>query len=236
MPVVTRSLADSCLDASRSRDAACECVELRFDVVDSTNEVAKRLVEEGRFDGRGWVAAREQTAGKGQRGRAWASPPGAGVYLSVVDRPGECKVGLPLYTQAAGVACATVIREETGLDVRLKPINDLMIERRKLGGILCEVMMRKGRPEALVIGVGLNVRSAPRPVASSAALPVSLQDALAPDQFAHLDVEALTRKLARSVLAWNERLAAGELRAMYDEWDRFRAPEFDAALMAGGGT
>ncbi|MDO8632258.1 MAG: hypothetical protein Q7R41_17375, partial [Phycisphaerales bacterium] len=131
-----------------------------FDSVDSTNDQAGRLLREGRIGDSAYVVARGQSAGKGNRGRKWASPDDAGIYLTVVDRPAHsdddpralnpaAPVLLHMFTRAAGVACAEMLRERTNVDVRLKPINDLYVDGRKLGGILTEAVIEQGCIRAL---------------------------------------------------------------------------------------
>ncbi len=198
-----------------------------LDTVDSTNEVAKRLIAEGRLNARGYVLAREQTSGRGQRGRVWVSPPDAGIYLSVVDRPSGGDPDLSLYTRAAGVACASVLSEATGLDIRIKPVNDLYVEGRKLGGILTEAMIEYGTLRALITGIGINTRAVPRDVHDALVAPISLQDLLSPQQFAFLDTNALAARIAQKVIQWNVAVAGGDLERLHAQWRHFRVDERD---------
>ena len=143
-----------------------------LDTVDSTNEQAKRLIRGGELREAGYVLAREQTAGKGSRGRFWFSPKDAGIYLSVVEIPRQRHaISTTLFTLAAGVACAEALRRTACIDVRLKPINDLYIDGAKLGGILTETVIRDGSPEAIITGVGINVRRIDRPLSNPTAPP-----------------------------------------------------------------
>ena len=103
--------------------------------VGSTNDVAATLADRGEPEGT-VVVADAQSAGRGRHGRAWASPPGAGLYLSAVTRPAAHAVGL--LTIAAGVAIADGILAATGLQPQLKWPNDIYMDRRKLAGILAE--------------------------------------------------------------------------------------------------
>ena len=139
---------------------------LLYDKLDSTNEEAKRLLADGRITRPSLLRAESQTAGKGTQGRRWFSPPGAGLYCSVVHPfPGETLTGhtqreiplSPLFTLAAGVACAETIQELTGLGIQLKPINDLYVDGRKLGGILTESLISENHCKALITGIGINV-------------------------------------------------------------------------------
>ena len=125
--------------------------------VESTNDLALALAANGAAEGTS-VLADMQRAGRGRRGRTWFSPPGAGLYLSVITRPGEGS-SLSLITLAAGVAAAHAIATTTRLPIELKWPNDLVIGRpwRKLGGILCESAGAGSRVDAVVIGIGVNL-------------------------------------------------------------------------------
>lgn len=109
------------------------------------------------------VIADEQSAGRGRRGHAWQSPPGAGLYLSIVLRPpadgGGGRVA-SLITLAAGVGVRHAIGRSTGLWADLKWPNDLLAGRRKLAGILAEGHAVGTAAPAIVVGVGVNVRRA----------------------------------------------------------------------------
>src|SRR4051812_50008787 len=82
------------------------------------------------------VAANAQSSGRGRQGRSWASPPGAGLYVSVILHPSP--VALPLLTIAAGVAIAEGVQAASGLVADLKWPNDVYVAGRKLAGILAE--------------------------------------------------------------------------------------------------
>jgi BirA family biotin operon repressor/biotin-[acetyl-CoA-carboxylase] ligase len=134
-----------------------------FSEVDSTNDIALALAARGAPEGTS-VLADVQHAGRGRRGRVWFSPPGAGLYLSIVVRPVDGST-VALMSLAAGVGGAAAIASATGLPVELKWPNDIVIGRpwRKLGGILCESAGVGASVDAVVIGVGINVRSAAYP-------------------------------------------------------------------------
>jgi BirA family biotin operon repressor/biotin-[acetyl-CoA-carboxylase] ligase len=126
-----------------------------FPQVGSTNDVATMLAERGAEEGV-VVVADQQTAGRGRLGRSWASPPGAGIYMSAVFRPSPRAAGL--LTIAAGVAVADAVAIATGLDVQLKWPNDVYVADRKVAGILAE-----GAPRYVVLGIGINVLPAAYP-------------------------------------------------------------------------
>ncbi len=133
---------------------------------DSTNNRAKSLAASGAPEGT-VVIAEAQTGGRGRKGRTWFSPPGEGVYLSVILRPAISPVEAPKITLIAGIAAAeAVLAEVPGLDVHIKWPNDLLVGRKKAAGILTEISSDMDEVGFAVSGMGLNVntRSFPRDV------------------------------------------------------------------------
>lgn len=127
-----------------------------FDEVDSTNTVAMSRARAG--GGQYVCLAERQTAGRGRRGRAWASPFASNVYLSLVrDFQGGAAVteGLSL---AVGIAVCDAVRSLGVAGVMIKWPNDLVVEQRKIGGILIELSGDLSGACRAVIGIGLNVR------------------------------------------------------------------------------
>jgi BirA family biotin operon repressor/biotin-[acetyl-CoA-carboxylase] ligase len=186
--------------------------------VDSTNDVALALAARG---APGWTAvlAGQQHAGRGRRGRSWHSPPGAGLYLSVILRPRAAVVSV--ITLGAGVAAARALGRATALPVELKWPNDLVIGRpwRKLGGILCEASGVGSEIEAVIVGIGVNLLPAAFPSdLADRATSVDAELGRAPDP-ARLVVETLAA--LREVSA---RLDAGDRTAVLDEWRNYARP------------
>lgn len=133
-------------------DSSLFCVHL-FDTLPSTNQKLWQLLAQGAKPGT-VVIATQQTAGRGQWGREWSSPAG-GLYLSVAlaaNLPAEQSYQLTL-SSAWGIA--TALRDR-GVPVSLKWPNDLILESRKLGGILTETKVRQGKINLAVVGVGIN--------------------------------------------------------------------------------
>jgi BirA family biotin operon repressor/biotin-[acetyl-CoA-carboxylase] ligase len=128
-----------------------------FDTVESTNTHLLRAGRDGAPSGALCLAER-QTAGRGRRGRAWVSPFGANVYLSLLWRypagPGELG-GLSL---AAGSAIAAVLEGEGVEGLALKWPNDVLWGRRKLAGLLLDVVAEAQGPSLVVVGLGVNTR------------------------------------------------------------------------------
>jgi BirA family transcriptional regulator, biotin operon repressor / biotin---[acetyl-CoA-carboxylase] ligase len=129
--------------------------------VPSTMDVAAALAADGAAHGV-VVAAEEQTAGRGRRGSTWSSPPGAGLYFSLIARPSRAST-LSLLTLAAGVGVREGIAAASGLSADLKWPNDVLVGRRKLAGILAEGLAIGTSHQAIVIGVGVNVQPAAYP-------------------------------------------------------------------------
>lgn len=188
-----------------------------YERVASTNDVALVLAASGAASGTA-VLADLQEAGRGRLGRTWWSPPGAGMYLSVVIRTDGLGPNVPLLTLAAGVALSTALREVSGLPVELKWPNDLVIGRpwRKLAGILCEATTAGAAgagPDAVVIGMGMNLqRSAYPPAIADRATSVAEEcDRLVPRAaIVAATLDALDRQVAR--------LRTGDAAGVLGDW------------------
>ena len=186
---------------------------LRFDSLPSTNTEAARQASLGAREGL-CVVAREQTAGRGRRERAWVSPKDSGLYFSVVLRPRTDAREWPLITLAAAVAARDALEEACALRTDIKWPNDLLASGRKLCGILAETAeSAAGRAVVLGVGINLNNRAFP-PEILAAATSVEEQTGRAPD--AEQLLSTLTRQLARRY----EELHADEgARAILREWE-----------------
>ncbi len=180
--------------------------------VASTNDTAARLAERGAADGTA-VVGELQTAGRGRLGRSWYSPPGAGLYVSVVFRPTASAALLPpMITLAAGVALADAVRVCTHLPVEIKWPNDLVIGRRKLAGILTEAPGAE-RLAYAIVGFGINLRPAAYPpdIGDRA---TSIESELGrPIERGPLLAECLA-----SLAAWHDALRAGRGASILERW------------------
>ena len=135
-----------------------------YSTVASTMDLAEQAARTHAGEGL-VIVAEEQTEGRGRRGRAWSSPPGAGLYLTFLFRPPleRTRPVLGLLTLAAGVGVRDAVGRATGFWPALKWPNDLMVERRKLGGILSEGHSLGSAEQSVLVGVGINVRNAAHP-------------------------------------------------------------------------
>lgn len=135
--------------------------------VDSTNSVARELAAADVPAG-AIVLCREQSEGRGRGGHTWASPADRGVYLSMLFRPGTLPSPALLPVLAGLGIVEALDRDFRGLRPALKWPNDIIAGELKIGGVLAEAVWADGTPRHLVVGVGINVRSA-------AALPAKLR-------------------------------------------------------------
>jgi uncharacterized protein len=129
-----------------------------FDVVDSTNSYAKRLAMESCDEGT-VVIAREQTKGRGRSGRVWHSGPDMGLYMSVVLRPVIIEpVHIHVLTLAASVAAAESISKAVKAQAGIKWPNDILLDGKKVCGILTEAVSEGSQLKFVVIGAGFNIK------------------------------------------------------------------------------
>lgn len=195
----------------------------------STNDVAAGLAADRDAEGT-VVVADAQTAGRGRLGRTWFSPPGSGLYVSVVLTPRRAAVeperATRLLTLAAGVALAEAVEAASGLAPAIKWPNDLTVGRRKLAGILAEAIASPGSvspPQAVVLGYGINV--------GAMAYPPDLADratSLETELGRPVDRAALFGESLRALATRYGDLLGGRYDAILDEWRR-RAPRSTGA-------
>lgn len=128
---------------------------LTYDAIDSTNTEALKQARSGADEGL-CIVAREQTAGRGRHGRVWVSESGAGLFFSIVLRPKLEPRFLPLVTLACGVAVHDTLKE-FGLSPDIKWVNDVLVNEKKISGILAETT-ETAKGLAVVVGIGINIR------------------------------------------------------------------------------
>jgi len=214
----------------------------------STNSVAARLADAGALEGTTLVAE-TQTSGRGRMGRSWFSPPGAGLYVSVVLRPRPPKAEVPvepdgppklpakaegghyvpdpaaLLTIAAGVALAEGIQASTGLPAEIKWPNDLLVGKRKLAGILAEAAAQGGALAFVILGFGVNLRPAAYPLELASRVTSIEAELGRPADRAMILAEILSALASRYA-----DLQQGRFDAILSAW-RARAPTLRGALV-----
>lgn len=128
---------------------------LYFDEIDSTNSEIKRQAEQGASEGT-LAIAEYQSAGRGRRGRSWDSPAGSGIWMSFLIKPDIRPEHAPMITLLAAMACASAVRDVTGLEAMIKWPNDIVIGGRKITGILTEMSTEMETISYIVVGIGIN--------------------------------------------------------------------------------
>jgi BirA family biotin operon repressor/biotin-[acetyl-CoA-carboxylase] ligase len=126
--------------------------------VTSTNTIAKELAGQGAKEGT-VIVAREQTSGRGRMGRSFYSPDSTGIYFSIILRPKLSLEDSLLITTAAAVAVAKAIERNSGKEAKIKWVNDIFVEGKKVCGILTEASLNfeNGSLEYAVVGIGINI-------------------------------------------------------------------------------
>jgi BirA family biotin operon repressor/biotin-[acetyl-CoA-carboxylase] ligase len=131
---------------------------LFYDRLDSTNNLARKMAEEGACEGT-VVVANYQTGGRGRFKRRWVSRAGENLLFTIILRP-KLKAGeAGIITHVAAATIQMVLRDELGLAVKLKRPNDVLVGKKKIAGILTESKGEREKLDYLVVGVGLNVNS-----------------------------------------------------------------------------
>ncbi|HYA48853.1 MAG TPA: biotin--[acetyl-CoA-carboxylase] ligase [Burkholderiales bacterium] len=210
----------------------------RFESLPSTNDTAQEFARAGAAHGT-VVVADEQTRGRGTKGRSWHSPRGRGLYASFIlrwDDPEGSGTPFSLLPLAAGLAAVEAVHVSTGVEARLKWPNDLVLGRKKLGGILTEAAFRAEGPGRAVVGVGLNVNQ------EDEDFPGELKATATSIRLATgrpVDLEALLASLCRTLDCWyNSLVQGGRERVVrsYEERMAFRVGTRVRVATAGGET
>lgn len=124
--------------------------------IDSTNIQAKRLGEDGKPHGT-LVLADRQSDGRGRRGKTWSSPPNENIYMTLLLRPGFEPAKAPMLTLVMAHSVAKALKKVTDLDVQIKWPNDIIVQGKKLVGILTEMSTEIEFIHYVIIGVGINI-------------------------------------------------------------------------------
>ncbi|MBO8162968.1 MAG: biotin--[acetyl-CoA-carboxylase] ligase [Brevibacillus sp.] len=132
-----------------------------YDTVVTTQQLAHEAAGKGAPEGT-LVVADQQTGGRGRLGRVWHSPKGTGIWMSLILRPHIELTRAPQMTLLTAVAMARAVQSETGLEAQIKWPNDILINEKKVCGILTELNAESDRINYLVIGIGINVNQQPQ--------------------------------------------------------------------------
>jgi BirA family biotin operon repressor/biotin-[acetyl-CoA-carboxylase] ligase len=175
-----------------------------FFKVDSTNRVALELGQQEEPHG-ALVAAEEQSAGRGRTGRVWLSEKSAGIYTSILLRPQLTPVQAPALTLAAGLAARDAVAEQSGMAADIRWPNDVLLNGKKICGILTEMYAEPDRIKFVVIGIGVNVNHAKMPAAiANIATSLRIETGRV-----HERIELLVRLLRRFETYYNQLCTTG---------------------------
>ena len=183
----------------------------------STNATARLLGRQGHAEGT-IVLADAQTAGRGQAGKVWISPPERNVYVSILLRPPLIPAQAPLISLLAAVAVVDILQRE-GAACGIKWPNDVLLHHRKVAGILTEMETHRDAVQFVVVGIGINVNMAQAeldrclgPIAPTA---TSMAAALGRE----ICREALLAILMESLEGWYDRFRTEGALALHDAWE-----------------
>jgi BirA family biotin operon repressor/biotin-[acetyl-CoA-carboxylase] ligase len=184
-----------------------------FASLGSTNDRLKEMVAAPEFT---CVVADEQTAGRGRRARTWYSSPGDGLYLSILLLPrSDSSSKLPLTGLLAAVAVAETLIERGVAGVDIKWPNDVLVNERKISGVLAEAVSAGSESPRLILGVGVNLnhRSFPPELSETAT-------SLAIETGERVVVEEFRDRLLEKIAQWYELWRRNESASIIDRWSR----------------
>ena len=184
---------------------------LYFPSLPSTMDTAKRMAKEGMGEGT-IVLASQQTGGRGRLGRTWLSSPDSSILLSVILRPDVSQ--LPQLNMVAGLATVHSIEKATGLKPVLKWPNDVLLNGKKVCGILMENVFEGGELKAAIVGIGLNVRLDTSRFAAISATATSLSKELGREMSPWEILPFLLKELEQSY----RELQGGGSIPIYEKW------------------
>jgi BirA family transcriptional regulator, biotin operon repressor / biotin---[acetyl-CoA-carboxylase] ligase len=185
-----------------------------FQQTSSTNDVADKLARDGVKEGV-VIFAESQSKGRGRLGREWISPPGQGLWFSVLLRPPLPPSSVTQLTVVAATAVARAIRIQTGLTPQIKWPNDIFIAGKKVAGILTELSAELDRVRYVIIGIGVNVN-----VGSFPAELASLATSLATEAGRRVSRSDLAAAILQELDLDYARIRRSEFPALAEEWEQ----------------
>lgn len=201
--VLQQSLSDLPLGAVRD-----------FDSLGSTNDEALHWANQG-APHLALVLAEEQTAGRGRHGRRWHTPPGVALAISLILRAEKLgSFPLPYLTGLGALGVCTALQDSYDLEAQIKWPNDVIVEGKKLAGVLVETSWQGGDLEFAILGIGINVAQGSVPPAHELDFPATSVEACIGRQ---VDRTVLLRNVLESVLSWLPRL---EERNFINAWEQ----------------
>ncbi len=184
-----------------------------FDYLSSTMDLAMQLGLQGAVGGT-LVLAESQTKGRGRLGRDWFSPKYKGIYLSLILRPKIPPAACPILTLMSAVSICEAVKTVTGLEAQIKWPNDVLIQNKKISGILTEMNAEMDKVNFVVIGIGLNVNNDKKSLVAQA---TSLKE----EQSQELSRLVILQELLRSIEINYFLLEAKGSQEIIDKWRNF---------------
>src|SRR5579884_72707 len=189
-----------------------------FEEIGSTNEVAFELARNGATEGT-VVIADSQTQGRGRLQRRWISPPGVNLYISVIFRPSIAAKNVPFLTLVASIALAETIKNE-GANTLIKWPNDILINWKKVAGVLTAMQPRGDEVDFVVVGVGVNLNmtreTMKKEMGEVAEIATSLREELGHE----IERARFTADLINEIEIWYQRFLKNGKSPIIKEWMR----------------
>jgi BirA family biotin operon repressor/biotin-[acetyl-CoA-carboxylase] ligase len=182
----------------------------RYSILGSTNDALKTWSEAPEFT---CVVADEQTAGRGRRDRSWHSSAGEGLYLSILLRPRRSASSVPLISLMTAIAVAETLIDLGAAGVDIKWPNDVLLNGRKVCGVLAEGVSAGPGSFRIVLGVGVNLNhDAFPPEIEATATSIFLETG------ERREVDDVRDRLLARIAHWYDRWSSGETAAITDRW------------------
>lgn len=189
-----------------------------WEQVDSTNAALGRLLTEGAAEGT-VVVADAQTAGKGRVGKPWFSPPGMNLHLSILLKPAIPATDAHFYTLIGSLAIVDALAFYK-VTAQVKWPNDVLVNDKKIAGVLAELHTTNGQVESLIIGIGINVNVSRNSIdhlyGDAAAGATSISEALGH----FIDRNALAARVLENLERWHFQFLAQGKQTVVAEWQR----------------
>jgi BirA family biotin operon repressor/biotin-[acetyl-CoA-carboxylase] ligase len=192
--------------------------DLRYlEQTSSTNDIALAWATEGAGDF-SLVLADEQTAGRGRMGRKWLTPPGAGLAFSVILRPRAGETTAASLMTGLGALALVEAFKNHGLAAAIKWPNDVLVNRKKMAGVLVEAVWLGNRIESTVLGIGVNVLSSSVPPAGRLNFPATSVES----EGVQIDRLVLLHEILGAILRWRARMSSTDFVSAWEEMLAFK--------------
>ena len=196
----------------------------------STNEDALTWAAEGAKDG-SLVVADQQTSGRGRQGRKWITHPGAGLAISFIFKPSEEEAHkLQLFSPLGALAVCQMVHKEYALAPQVKWPNDILLNRKKIGGVLAETRWLKDRADALVLGIGVNLTPAAVPQEMNLRFPATCLESEANQV---IDRLSFLRAVCQAVFNLRPTLTTPEFIDLWEELLAFKSEQVNMEVSEG---